>query len=124
MKTNKKVVGALENIASELKELNATCRKCNNISELLLTNNEAAVKTNQKHYNLSLASILSGLTKDLGDSAVAYLEAVQEGDLAKANDIAMAKLSPKKRGRKPVSKKTEIKPEPKKRGRKPKQPQN
>lgn len=123
MTTNKRIADALEKIASELKDLNTTCRQCNHINELVLTNNEAVVKTNQKHYNISLASVLSNLTKDLGENAIAYLEALQNGEIEKANEIAMLKKTPKKRGRKPKNAKTEIKPEPKKRGRKPKQPQ-
>lgn len=124
MKSKNRIADALESIASELKDLNAICRKNNHLNELLLTNNEAFLKSNQMHYNIALASVLSELSIQLGEDAIICLDALQHGDLEKANMIIMAKKAPKKRGRKPKAVETEIKPEPKKRGRKPKQSQN
>ena len=124
MTTNKRIADALEKIAAELKELNTTGRHFKNINEMLLTSNETAVQTNQKHYNLSLANIFNAMVEAFGENAIAFLNAIQTGDLEAAQSIAMAKNAPKKRGRKPKAAVTDIKPEPKKRGRKPKQPQN
>lgn len=121
--TNKRIATALENIAVELKELNNSARKAQEINSLILTNNEAHLKLNRESVNLSMALSLSELLNRFESTGLDFLMAVQNGDLEKARDIQLSKSvsnTPKKRGRKPKAKTNEIKSEPKKRGRKPK----
>lgn len=110
MTNSKRIADALENIVSELKDLNVTCAQSNII-------NNIAIKNNKQHYNIAIANVLGILSNCLGDDAILYLKAIEDGDLEKANNIFMAKTNP-------TTITNEIKPEPKKRGRKPKQPQN
>lgn len=121
--TNKRVVAALESIATELKELNNSARRAQELNSLILTNNEAHLKLNRESTNLSMALTLTELLNKLGNVGLDFLVAVQNGELEKARDIQLSKVAtntPKKRGRKPKAATAEIKSEPKKRGRKPK----
>lgn len=123
MSTNKRIAEALEKIASNTSKIDTSLRQITDIYRSALTNNEANVEINKKHYNVALSNHLMGLINILGEDTMAYLDAVQNGELIRAQEIATAKTAPKKRGRKPKATVNEIKPEPKKRGRKPKQPQ-
>lgn len=97
----------LERIATAIEEQNVLARKSIELANINSKNNEIHLEEFIKSVNFQLASTLSNLSSELGDNTIAFIEALQKGDLVKANEIVLSKndksveVKPKKRGRKP-----------------------
>lgn len=96
----------LERIAEAIEKNNDIAERVLDLHRVNLTTNDMHLQNNRRSINMQIAANLSNLAPTLGDNTIAFIDAVQMGELDKAYELT----KPQKKTRKT---KTEVEVKPK-----------